>query len=126
MIVRRARRALSLELETDLDFPTGRHRRAFQRFRRVASGSITLHLAINRPIFPSRSIDLFQKRDGSRGCAETRENSFPDRGIGICSLYIITSSNVISSRIRFRLLLQLYLFVGNWILKGKHDLDAVY
>lgn len=112
---------------------TGRHRRAFQRFRRVASGSITLHLAINPPDFSVAFHRSVPKRDGSRGCGNARtlallvsRQQFSRSKFARCSLYIITSSNVISSRIRFRLSLFSYLFVGNWILKGKHDLDAVY
>lgn len=133
------RRALSLELETDLDFPTVEPDDTDELFkdldasRRGRSPSIS---RLTRPIFPSRFIDLFQNETGLE-VVEMREplpslslaNSFPDRSFGICSLlaiYIITSSNVISPRIRFRLSLFSYLFVGNWILKGKHDLDAVY
>lgn len=51
---------------------TGRHRRAFQRFRRVASGSITLHLAINPPDFSVAFHRSVPKRDGSRGCGNAR------------------------------------------------------
>lgn len=92
------RRALSLELETDLDFPTVEPDDTDELFkdldasRRGRSPSIS---RLTRPIFPSRFIDLFQNETGLE-VVEMREplpslslaNSFPDRSFGICSLYI--------------------------------------